>query len=703
MSSASGAAATPTLAARIAWLAAIVLGAFVVWLAAGPLTTNDLWWHLAHGRAYLAHGLFGASDPCLATATGGAIPHQWLFAVVAYGVEAVAGLHGLRVAHALAVVGIGWLAYAAFRRVGGASAATAVALAIFFVLSWYRLIQLRPELVSIACVLALDRLLFALPLPSWRRVAIAILMVAAWANVHAAFLVGPLLIGAATVGALLEWGVRGGRDAPAASRVARLAAAGVGGLFAALANPRGIEQHLAFWRSNREGEIFRVVDEWARFDPFARTNVAPAVSDLAWGVTNVLLLAFVLVAAWTSLRALRVRDRDAIRSWNPVRLALAAAGCVALVASIRFSWMAVFPLLYLLAVGQDALRRPVPRRVLASTALALAFAFPVWGGFRTAAAVFPTDAGQWLRLTHTEDRFFAEGVRFLSETGIEGALFHPYGMGGFLCHQLGPRVRTFVDGSMNVPAAVSLDYRKVMEHAGSRPGESPVDVLDRHDVDLFFGVGVPAGPLEAGTTQPYTTGLLESVPGWILVSRSFRHAIYLRDDARNRENRERVAAWYAREGVPYSDAHGLVPGPVLDQRGDWAEAWRLAPEGFDAARSAVRERRPGRVVAALETVGLTYALAGAYERAAEAARDSITRRPRAKEPRQRLVYALLHAGEDEAARAAAEALVALDPADARSRAFARLAERAAHAPSATTRNAVLAALPLIGQRRPLRQ
>ena len=78
--------------------------------------------------------------------------------------------------------------------------AVALSTAVFLVLAWYRLVQLRPELLTLAGVLCLQHLLFAPALPSWRRVAASVGLVWLWANVHAAFMLGPLLIAAALAG-----------------------------------------------------------------------------------------------------------------------------------------------------------------------------------------------------------------------------------------------------------------------------------------------------------------------------------------------------------------------------------------------------------------------------------------------------------------------------------------------------------------------
>jgi hypothetical protein len=691
----------------VAALGCALLTLFVVFLAAGPLTTNDLWWHLVHGRAYLDEGLWSQIDPCLATASGGPVPHQWLFAVTARGIEVVFGLQALRIAHVLAVLGIAALTFGVLRREVARVAPAACALAVFLVLAWYRLIQLRPELFSIAAVLLLERLLFAPALPSWRRVGCAVALIAVWANVHSAFMVGPMLLVAVLAGIVGH--ALAARFAGLAQvvfdrrRFVRLASALGGGLLAALLNPRGIDQHLSFWTSSRAGSIWGVVDEWAPFAPFSRTNIAPAVSDLAWLVTDALLLVFVLVALVQGVRFVRAPSRERLIAWDPVRLCLALAGCVALLSSIRFSWLALFPLLYLLRSAREVRTHVALDRVLALLALLLAAVFPMRGGFREAAAVMPREISAWLSDATTERRFFSSGVRFLAETGVSGTLFHPYGMGGLLCHQLGPDLRTFIDGSMNVGDDVATDYRKVSEHAGTLPGETAEAVLRRRGVDVFFGVGVPAGPARRGDTQVYTTSLLERQPGWILVSRSLRHAIYLRDDAANRSNRERIATWYRAQGVPFDAAHGFDPGRAIDEAPDWAEAWRLVPVGWSERLAASKRRVPGKTAAALETVGLSYALVGAYPEQIANDMRTIELRPRAKEPRRRLVFGLLHAGRVSEARVQAELLVSLDPLDPRSAAFARGVERVASARTSSQRNVALAALPLISSRNPLRQ
>jgi len=669
----------------------LVLAALVVGLAGGPLTTNDLWWHLAHGRAYAASGPWLASDPCLATAVSVPEPHQWLFALAAHGVERGLGLHGLRLLHALAAVGILWLAFARFRHAAGRLVPACFATAVFLVLSWYRVVQLRPELFTILATLLLCMLLFEPRLPSWRRVFAAVLLLAVWANVHAAFLVGPLLIAAAGAGVLVRWIF--GDAALERRRAGRLAATLVLGLLAALANPRGVGQHLAFLSAAEHGGIWAVVDEWARFDPFAHTNFYPAVSPLAWWTADALIAGFVVIAVIGGFRFARVPSAARLDEVDPVKLALGIAGIVAMLTSIRFLWLAVFPLLFVLC----ALRRwPAVRLdpVLAGATLLLAATYPWFGGFEALASLQTRSARSWFEEAYTGRRFFDEGVRFLEATGVRGNLFHTHAMGGMLCHRLGPDVRTFVDGSMNFPPEVSRDYQNVNTDRGTRVGENRLDVLDRHEIDFFFGVGVPMGGERTDESGVYTAASLDGAGDWIPVSRSLRHAIYVKRDPRNAENLRRIAEWYAAQGVPFDARSGLDPGAVIRARPGWAETEGLVPQGYGellAAAAPASARRVG----ALEALGLGYALVGAYEEQVANDRVAVALRPRAPAPRRRLIYGLLRLGRFEAARREAAALLRLAPDDPRSRAFVRAAE--SPAPH------VVNGLPLLVSRNPLRQ
>jgi hypothetical protein len=659
-----------------------VLAALVLYLAGGPILADDFWFHLKMGEVYATLGPWLASDPLLYTTEGDPpAPHEWLFGVGLYGLERVVGLWGLRVVHALAVVGIVALVYSALRRQSRSVGDAAFATSVFLVLAWLRLVQLRPDLVSIAATIALYRLLLEPDEPpSWIRVGSAVALLVVWVNFHSLFAVGLLLLVAAlpalVVRALLaRWAA--GREAPqgdAAVWLRRLGAALALGLVATLLNPRGVQQHLSFVTSARAGVIWQVPDDWEHFNPFARGPFLGITDLLAWLVMDGVLVAFLLAGVVGLVRFLRRPSSAALRGVDPVFAALGVAGVSAALVSIRFLWLSVFPLLFILRALRAALAdRPRTATavawVVAAGGVALAVAFPRASAFPLVAEFLPARVSAYVADPYVAHKYHVEGVRFLRETGVEGRLFNKYAVGGFLGYWLAPRLRTFVDG--RYPAGILKDYGAVSRQRGALPGESFLDVLERWRVDLFVGMGVPLGPGPDGILS--TTAHLEGAPGWMLVSRSVHHAIYLRVNERNRENLDRVAAYYAREGVPFDPARGLDVAAVLRARPDWAVAHEMLPASYASLVAARTDPDPAVRFRALDYLGLVCALLGLYPESVQFDREAVALAPDALAPRRRLVYTLLRLGRWDEARAALEAIGRIAPEDALSQLAARQA------------------------------
>jgi hypothetical protein len=681
----------------MAALALVVLSGYVLIVAAGPLVTDDLWWHLAIGGVYAREGPWPDGEPLLHTAHADApVQQEWLFGVLAFAVDQSLGFHGLRAVHVLALAALLAFVFRLCRRAGGSILAACFGTSLFVVLSWFRLFQLRADLVSIPLALGVFALLLEREQPpSWRRVAFFVALCALWANLHALFAIGLLLVGAALgalpLRALLRLRLPEAERAAVAGEGARArrlgAALGLGFLASAL-NPRGFAQHVTFLTASREHGIWRIHDDWTPFDPFAFDYTTVAVSRLAWVATDALLVAFALAAAFALVRFLLRPSRRAFEAFDPVLFALGCAGVVALLVSIRFLWLGLFPLLFVLRAlhsraGEGGAARAV-QVGFAAVSVALAAAFPFWTPWRELRAFQPAFGREWLVTPYVGDKYHLEGVRFLRDTGLEGNLFNKYPMGGFLDYWVAPRLRTFVDGrTEHYPTEVLEEYSAVNLMRGTRPGESFVALLERRRVDVFFGTGPPTGIWRDAAL--YTAEHLRGVPGWLLVQRAADHAIYLRADERNRENRARVSAWYAREGVPFDPQRGLDVARVVDERPDWAVAHRMLPRGWDELRA----RAEAGDFPALDGVARAYCLLGLYERSLPLDARALELRPNTKEPRRRQVYALLRLGRLEEAQAAARALIGLDPADPRSRAAAQVAERTAR------QDAALAQFPLI--------
>jgi hypothetical protein len=264
-------------------------------------------------------------------------------------------------------------------------------------------------------------------------------------------------------------------------------------------------------------------------------------------------------------------------------------------------------------------------------------------------------------------------VRFLAATGVEGNLFNGYGEGGFLGYWLAPKLRTFIDSrTEHYSQEVMHDYTRVNRQRGRGPGQSFLDLLDEYRVDIFLGSGLPAAR-NLFTRAAYTTAHLEGAPGWILVYRTVEHAIHLRTNERNRENLERIAAYYVREGLPFDREHGLDPDEVIEARPDWAVAHRMLPANHERLLRESRQADLKRRYLALNRLGYAYAALGAYRSQVAVDREAAALRPRAKPPRRRLVYGLLHLGRQDEALAEARVLRDLGPRDPRSRIFLRTA------------------------------
>lgn len=183
---------------------AAVAGAFRV-------RAYDLFWHLAAGRWIVEHRRPPRSDPFRFTHDGAPwIDHEWLFQVVAYGLERLAGTSGLGLLRSAAAVALAGLLLAALRR-SGAPVAWAVPAVLAALLGARPRLFLRPELVTLLAIPLLLALLQELRRSKGRRrlalSALAVALVLVWANAHPGALAAPPLALAFLVGTRLPGGL----------------------------------------------------------------------------------------------------------------------------------------------------------------------------------------------------------------------------------------------------------------------------------------------------------------------------------------------------------------------------------------------------------------------------------------------------------------------------------------------------------------
>jgi hypothetical protein len=646
--------------------AALAVAGLVLVSSGQPIFAEDTWWHLSMGAAYARSGPWLAEDPLLHTAQGPPAPAAWLSDLALHALERALGFTGLRVGHALLVAASLALAWSLLRRAARSALFASFGAALFAALGAYRFFQLRPELVTILATLLLYRLLLeGEERPSWRRVAAAAGLMGLWANLHAGFVLGLVLVGAAGTGlaaavALLP--ERRGRDLPRARRLA--AALGVC-MLATLANPGGASPHLLYLAAgDATPDLALVADEWAplRLLALPVPNLPP--SPLSWAVVWALLLATPVGFA------LALRRRSA--ALDPALTALAATSLAGMLGAVRLSWLAIFPLLWLGRFG------PRPRRGLA------------WTGALASLLLAPAflRLGDWPMISRGVDlaayaspypvlKYPSHAVWFLRDAGLEGKLWNDYVEGNFLGYWLAPRLRVFVNGSLNVPPEVMDARAAALAREGLLPGESFEELLERYRIDVFFGSGLPVVALP-GRPRAATTAHLAGSPGWIPVFRNALGAVYLRNDERNRANLGRVADYYARAGVPFDPGRGFEVERVVREAPRWAVEQAIVPSDFAELEGATSSLDPERRRAARERLAALLATLGLYARAEAIDRRALREDPDSLSAARRLVWSLLRQGRAAESLAAAEVLESIaEPQDALSAGIVAAAREAA--------------------------
>jgi len=643
----------------------------LVYLVGRPLATDDVWWHLALGEVYAERGPWVEADPLLHTTRDRpTIPHEWLFQVALHGALGQLGFHGLRFLHVLAVVGILAWCFRIFRRALPDPAWAALATTALVVLSWYRLFQLRPELVSLLAMLGLYVLLLERGTkPTWHAVAGSTLLLLLWANVHSLFAIGPALLVAALLGVglrmlLANWLLNPAERPAGDSALARrwLAALALG-LLATLVNPRGFEQHTTFFVESASGDIWQIRDDFLAWNPLRAGPDVRALTFLSWWVAEALLLGWLLTVGSAFVRLLRQRSRQALDELDTVHLGLSAAAFVAMTVTVRFHWMAIFPLLHLLRAAQHvrvnrASVLPAASLVAATLSLVLGLTFPAAiqiGAFIREVGIEREGyfANPWLDV-----RYGGSGVRFLEDTQLRGRLFHPFNVGGFLGYWLAPELRTFIDGRLDhVPSEVLRDYLAIRRAAQQGAPQRLRDLLDEREIDVFFGMSFP----ETHYEDRHWITHLRRLPEWKLVFASEYHSVYLRKNSRNTRNFQRVSRYYGQRGLNFSVAAGFDVDHAIRRRPAWSSRQGLLPKNYESLVEQSQSDDRGARAEALERLGSLYWQIGAFDAATRTERRFQKLHPQDKASRWRMADALLQMNRPGEAHVIAAALLAEDP------------------------------------------
>lgn len=690
----------------LARTAAALLLAVLIFLVGRPIATDDFWWHLALGRLFADGDPPIRPEPFFFTTPGQqTVPHEWLFQRGLFALHQFVGFQGLRLLHVAAVL---WILFGVQRACRAAAQNREIpallATAVFVALSWYRLFQLRPELLSLGALLLLER--FALRPGvriTWRRgIGLGGLFLV-WVNAHSLFLIGLALLAAVLAGTLLEQWLGARSAAPTAGPAGALPARPLMALLVVcpavtLFNPRGLAQHFTFFSESSSGDIWRIRDDFLGWNPFVPSDAA-AFDRLAWLLADAVLL-LLLVAVLRGLWRLRREPGSAsLTALDLPGLALSTASCVAMFAAARFHWLVLFPLLYLLRaagatrnsaavlalaasrgrVPPDAglAARPGFDRAGAIGLALIALAFPVavrLPDFVREVAREPRGyASPWL-----SQRYGGAAMRFLTESGVQGRAFHSFDAGGFLAWWLHPRIRSFIDGRLDhVPTPVFDDYL-TLRSALLRGDLAQIrSLLDRWQVDLVLA---PAHPERRYGEAPWIR-FLRLLPEWTLVFASDTHSVFLRRAASNQRNFERIHAFYGQRGLRFDTERGFDALHALARRPAWARRFDLLPDDFEAWRAAARDRSDPSHFRALDELSDFYWRIGAVEAERKLEEARLRRFPDDVEAGTRLIEALLRAREPEQALAVHAALPAASRDDPAALALVHLARQRARLPN----------------------
>ena len=627
---------------RIATHAGAILCCGLVLVAVGqPIVSDDLWWHLALGDAYLAGGPGLERDPLLFTSAGPPPPTSWLADVLLRVVWNHAGFPGLRIFHVGLVATFFLLVWKNLRHVSRSATTASFATALVAVLTAYRLVQLRPHLATLIAAMVLHGLLFRdSRLPSWQKASAAILLMGLWANLHPAYPLGPLLVAATSLGllsfsflpALLRLDLAGGSGAPTYTafrvRAIRLAWIAGMGFVASLVNPLGVKGYLAAFEAGRGGKgLAVVVDEWSRIDLFTWPTASLPPSPMNWVIVWILILTIPAATVWSFRSGWQEMRREGSISpfdhklADPVLITLAWIGLVATLMATRFAWMAFWPILFLVWTLDRVLRTERALKcasgVLATSSILLVFLFIRFGDWPMVTRGLPRTLAEY-RSPYAAGKYHTAAISVLRASGLEGNLFGRYSEGGFQSFWLGPVIRTAMNGSLNMREEAFSAALAIRERIGTPTHPRFEDALDAMGVDLFLGTGLPR-IVRPGRPPDYSTTHLENTPGWILVFRNLDSALYLRDNARNARNLERISAYYRRRNIPFDPDRGFDPGLLLHRAPRWAREMGLWTPFLDSPATvseAAKKGRPGLSPAARLAMG--YLALGLYDLAEEA-------------------------------------------------------------------------------------
>ena len=167
-----------------------------------PIDDPDFWWLLRGGRYIVETRSFPVTDPFSGTAQGSVwLNHAWGFEILAYGVYALAGTTGIILLQGLVTVLAFGILYGILRR-DGVGLGWSLALLGLGALATHGFWAPRPQLVTYLILALFVRVLGDYQAGRGDRLWSLPILTVVWANLHAGFLSGPLLVALCAAGEL---------------------------------------------------------------------------------------------------------------------------------------------------------------------------------------------------------------------------------------------------------------------------------------------------------------------------------------------------------------------------------------------------------------------------------------------------------------------------------------------------------------------
>lgn len=460
-------------------------------LFSGEIRDTDVWLHLKTGQRILQTHALAVPDPFSYTAGMGAarypgeeltryfnLTHEWLAQILMYLIYSVAGFAGLVLARAaLLMIFCGLVGWMAFRRTNGFYISLAAVLAAAGVAFHFQ--QSRPFLVTF---LFLALTMAILESGRWTWVLPPVFLI--WANCHAGFFIGWLVLGAYCGEALIQRLRK--FPVPHERRLWLVAAACI---LAPGLNPNGFRviQILFFYRASA---IQSSNLEW-QHPKFWEPGI---YSFLLFGSLVTLLLA---------------RRRTRLVDW----LLYLGFAAISLMAVRNVIFMALVGPVILAAYVPKWRALPLSASILSAAALLMFDVAPAIASgnvlaFRAALWQVPSGAADFILAHH-----------------ITGRMFNNYEAGGYLAWRLWPSERDFID-PRGLNEEAYADYRSILFDAGPQAAKNREKLFGKYGIEMVVTEGFD---YLSGQVYPLVMGLADSPGGeWKLVYSDTAGMIFMR-------------------------------------------------------------------------------------------------------------------------------------------------------------------------------